>query len=189
MSQGASRIRPEGMLHSEESVAAVPPPARSEPFVGTDRTLFARERHCLASLAVQPTPLRPTGFAPGMPSADNIVGARALPCPYLHDKRGSLAGDMQVRPGSRGAGGCAPRPKSGERSAAQPVTVGQAAGRSGRDPHHVALSSRAAPSPPRYSSSRSRPSHGSWSSAFWMCSRLMRRERSRAASSKARCPR
>lgn len=36
----------------------------------------------------------------------------------------------------------------GARSAEQPVTVGQAAGRSGRDPHHVALSSLAAASPP-----------------------------------------
>ena len=44
----------------------------------------------------------------------------------------------------RGGEGCGPGPKSGAHSAASPMTVGQAAGRSGRDPQHVALSSLAA---------------------------------------------
>mgnify|MGYP001824722329 CR=1 FL=1 len=43
----------------------------------------------------------------------------------------------------RGGEGCGPR-VAGARRAAEPMTVGQAAGRSGRDPQHVALSSLAA---------------------------------------------
>ena len=39
--------------------------------------------------------------------------------------------------------GCGPH-EVGARSAASPLTVGQAAGRSGRDPQHVALSSHTA---------------------------------------------
>ncbi len=37
--------------------------------------------------------------------------------------------------------------KPGEHSTAQPMTAGQTAGRSGRDPHHVALSSLTAVTP------------------------------------------
>ena len=44
---------------------------------------------------------------------------------------------------TEGGEGCGPC-EAGARSAAQPMTAGQAAGRSGRDPQHVALSSRAA---------------------------------------------
>ena len=82
------------------------------------------------------------------PACRHAVGGRALAGPFRHGNPGRIGRVMHVWSGGRGAGGCGPRPESGARRAAQPVTVGQAAGRSGRDPQHVALSSHAAANPP-----------------------------------------